>query len=402
LIFIPLEVNGIELTFLLDTGVKETILFSLEEKEELKFKNVEKIKLRGLGSSDFIEGLKSSRNKIVFNDIIVDHSHDIYIILDEEFNFSGSVGIPVNGIIGYQFFKNFKVEINYLKQKILLYNPFNKIKSKKLKNFVEFAIFFHNNKPYLNSLFELDSQKVNGNLLLDLGNSDALWFFPEKLKQYKFSTNCFDDYLGKGFNGDIFGKRTKLQTFTFDSYIFNSPYVALPDSTSLQNIKWADNRIGSIGGEIFKRFTVILDYQSRKFYLKKNKNFKMPFEYNMSGIDINHAGLQWIQEEVYLNTTISKDKTSYETSINDGNRFKYKFVLKPIYVIAHIRKDSPADLCGLKKGDIIITVNGTGIDKYSLQEVNALLKSQEGKKINIEIDRGNRRMKFTFYLKSIL
>jgi len=403
LIFIPLEVNGVDLTFLLDTGVEETILFSLDEKEELKFNNVEKIKLRGLGSSDFIEGLKSSGNSVVFKDAIVDQKHDIYIILDEEFNFSSSVGIPVNGIIGYQFFKNFKVEINYIKQKIFIYNPSKEIKSKKIKKFEKFTLSFHNSKPFISSLFGFDSEKVNGRLLLDLGNSDAFWFFSNRIKDFKFSTNAFDDFLGRGFNGAIYGKRTKLDSFSFDKLRFKSPYVAIPDSTSLQNIKWAENRIGSIGGEIFKRFTVILDYQSNKLYLKKNKNFKMPFEYNMSGIEINHAGLQWVQEEVHLNSiVITKNNTSYDGPTSNSDSFKYKFVLKPVYIIAHIRKDSPADICGLKKGDIIVSINAHGTNRYSLQEVNALLKSQDGKKINFEIDRGNRRMKFTFYLKSIL
>jgi hypothetical protein len=403
LIFIPLEVNGVDLTFLLDTGVEETILFSLEDKEELKFNNVEKIKLRGLGSSNFIEGLKSSTNKVVFKDVIVDQKHDIYIILDEEFNFSSSVGIPVNGIIGYQFFRNFKVEINYITHKIFIHNPSKEIKHKKISKFHEFPITFYNNKPYLSSAFTLDSQKVNGKMLLDLGNSDAFWFFANKIKDYNFPKKTFDDFLGRGFNGDIFGKRTKLDSFQFEAFNFKNPNVAIPDSTSLQNIKWAENRIGSIGGEIFKRFYLIFDYKNNKIYLKKNKNYKQPFEYNMSGIEINHAGLQWIQEEVSLNKIVTtKSNTSYESPTSSQDRFKYKFVLKPVYVIAHIRKDSPAELCGLKKGDIIITINGNGVDRYSLQEVNALLKSEDGKKINFEIDRGNRRIKFTFYLKSIL
>jgi hypothetical protein len=37
LVFIPINVNGVELTFL-DSGVKETILFSLEEKMKLALK----------------------------------------------------------------------------------------------------------------------------------------------------------------------------------------------------------------------------------------------------------------------------------------------------------------------------------------------------------------------------
>ncbi|WP_246011719.1 PDZ domain-containing protein [Flavobacterium piscinae] len=396
-----MKVNGVDLTFLLDTGVEESILFSLEDKEELKFNNVEKIKLRGLGNSDFIEGLKSSGNLVVFKDDIVDQKHDIYIILDEEFNFSGSVGIPVNGIIGYQFFKNFKVEINYLSQKIYIHNPSKEIKKRKMNKFLEVDIFFHNNKPYYSTLFEFDNQKVDGKLLLDIGNSDAFWFFSNRIKSYTFSNQSFEDFLGKGFNGDIFGKRTKLNSFSFEDFRFKNPYVAIPDSTSLSNIKWAESRIGSIGGEVFKRFNIIFDYKNSKLYLKKNKKFNDPFEYNMSGIEINHAGLQWIQEEVKMNV-LTRDQTSYENITKGSDSFKYKFVLKPIYVIANIRKDSPADLCGLKKGDIIVSINSHGTDRYSLQEVNNLLKSQEGKKIIFEVDRGNRRMKFTFYLKSIL
>jgi hypothetical protein len=53
LVFIPLNVNGVELTFLLDSGVKETILFSLDEREEVSLKNIQKVTLRGLGSEEY-------------------------------------------------------------------------------------------------------------------------------------------------------------------------------------------------------------------------------------------------------------------------------------------------------------------------------------------------------------
>ncbi|SHL85629.1 aspartyl protease family protein [Chryseobacterium polytrichastri] len=48
LIFIPVTINGVELNFLLDTGVAETVLFSLENKD-IQLSNIEKIKFSGLG-----------------------------------------------------------------------------------------------------------------------------------------------------------------------------------------------------------------------------------------------------------------------------------------------------------------------------------------------------------------
>ena len=60
LVFVPMKVNGIELNFLLDTGVAETILFSLEDKKEVRYFNTERILLKGLGSQAAVEGLKST------------------------------------------------------------------------------------------------------------------------------------------------------------------------------------------------------------------------------------------------------------------------------------------------------------------------------------------------------
>ena len=117
LIFIPVNINGAELTFLLDTGVSETILFSLDNKE-LKLGNVEKVKFSGLGGSISIDGLKSDRNTGRIGDAIVNTSMSLYVILDEEFNISSHVGIPVNGVIGYHLFKNHPIFIDYVSKKI--------------------------------------------------------------------------------------------------------------------------------------------------------------------------------------------------------------------------------------------------------------------------------------------
>jgi hypothetical protein len=46
------------------------------------------------------------------------NNHLLYVILDESFNMS-HIGIPVNGIIGYPFFKNNLLEINYTDKRLV-------------------------------------------------------------------------------------------------------------------------------------------------------------------------------------------------------------------------------------------------------------------------------------------
>jgi hypothetical protein len=48
---------------LLDTGVEQTLIFSLDDKDEVKLFDLEKLKLNGLGSTDAIDSYKSSKNK---------------------------------------------------------------------------------------------------------------------------------------------------------------------------------------------------------------------------------------------------------------------------------------------------------------------------------------------------
>ena len=70
LVFVSIKLNGEALTFLLDTGVEETILFSVNDDSELSLNQVEVIKLKGLGNSDAIKGYKSSNNLLAIKDFV--------------------------------------------------------------------------------------------------------------------------------------------------------------------------------------------------------------------------------------------------------------------------------------------------------------------------------------------
>lgn len=401
LVFVPIKVNGIELNFLLDTGVSETILFSLEEKKEVRFFNAEKVLLKGLGNQAAVEGLKSTNNTLEFSNLMISN-HMLYIVLDPEFNLSSHIGIPVNGIIGYQFFRNNLVEVNYRKKRIVVFKDNERNRTKFEKKFITIPITIEKFKPYVNSTVTLDNHEVAVKLLIDIGNSDAVWLFQDRSAFIKVPVKNFDDFLGRGFSGDIEGKRGRLQKFKLADFEFSNPVAAFPDSVSIRNVTMVPDRMGSVGGEIMKRFDVVFDYQNQRLHLKKNSEFSTPFSYNKSGVEIQHNGLQWIQETVRMETVPITSKYSETGGIGPKTDFKYKFKLKPIFEIANVRKNSPAAKVGLQKGDIIIMINNIVPYKYSLQDINSLFKSIDQKWITLVVERQKQILKFSFQLDDIL
>ena len=397
LVFIPVNLNGEELTFLLDTGVDETILFSLDETNEIELNHVESIKLKGLGKEDAIDAYKSSNNKLSVKQF-VDNSHTVFIILDQEINFSSQVGIPVNGILGYNFFKDHLIKIDYKKRKVIIYSNEDKKCKNQLKSYHKDSISLELNKPYVHLSIRKDNVKQKSKLLIDTGNSDALWLFKVKNDKIIYPNEVIDDYLGRGFSGSIYGKRGRLSAIEFGGVTINEPIATYPDSVSLKSVNFVENRVGSIGGEIISRYTVFFDYKNNAIYTKPNAKIDEPFEYNMSGIEIQHSGLEWINEMVEEKT--SGIKILSESDL--GSNLKVKFYLQPIFKVSNIRPNSPAEKAGLKIGDKITEIDNQNMQRMTIEKINNLLKSEEGKTITLEVVRNNKPIKIKFQLKKIL
>ena len=118
---------------------------------------------------------------------------------------------------------------------------------------------------------------------------------------------------------------------------------------------------------------------------------------------MQHNGLQWVQETVHLEM-VKVASTLDEVTSNekkDGN-FRYKFSLKPVYEIVNIRKNSAAEKSGLQKGDIIVSINKNAPYKYTLQQINTLLKSEQDVWVNLEVERNSLILKFRFKLEDEL
>lgn len=400
LIIIPVQVNGVSMFFLLDSGVSRPILFNIvDSSEALKLKNVETIQLRGLGDGGSVDAIKSTGNVFKIGKA-VNNNQEVFIITDETINFTSRLGVPVHGIIGYDILKDFIVEINYGKKFIRLNDP-PSYAYKTCKNCTTLPLTFYQNKPYIDVAVANGNGKIPVKLLIDSGGSDALWLFEDRQLGLMPETGTyFIDFFGRGLSGSVHGKKSKIHKFILNDFYLNDVNVAYPDSTAISFARKFKERNGSLGGEILRRFSIIFNYGQSKVTFKKNSRFNDPFEYNKSGIIIEQGGERIVKEKIANSTVFEKD---FSDDLSQRKIVEvYKFALKPEFRIVELRPESPAEKAGLKIHDVLLVVNGKDVHRLKINEVNAIFRGKAGKLIRLKIERAGVEMTFSFKLESML
>ena len=399
LIVIPVEINGVELSFLLDTGVSKPIIFNfLNVSDTLKIRNTEKIFLRGLGEGDSVEALKSRNNVFKIGDAIK-LNQDLYAVYDANLNFAPRLGVPVHGILGFDLFKDLVIEINY-SHKYIRMTESSKFIYKECRKCKKFNLEFYNNKPYINAGVKIGTKEIPVKLLIDSGGSDALWLFEDDSLGIVSNNKFFEDFLGHGLSGSVYGKRSKIDEFYLKDFVLKKANVAYPDFTSISFARRFKGRNGSLAGNILKRFNVIIDYRNATVTLKKNGYFSEKFSYNKSGIELAHDGVRFVKERE--NIVSNDNKFGNEATQNSSKIVfdaRYKLSLKPAYAVVELRKDSPAYRAGLKNGDIILSINSKPAHHYTLQQLMYLFYDDDGKKIRLRIDRDGVILNYSFLLE---
>ncbi len=398
LIVIPVEVNGSSLSFILDSGVSKPILFNLTDHDSIQINNVTEISIKGLGDGEPISALSSKGNDFKLGRVRNDQQQ-LYVVLDNEMNFSPSLGIPVHGIIGYELFRDFVVDINYGNKTLKLYDP-SSYKYKKDKKYETLPMQVIRKKAYVDGeLYLKDGESVPVKLLLDSGSSDAIWLFENE--DIEMPEKHYYDFLGKGLNGNIFGRRTMVKGIKIGSFVLEDAKAAFPNAESFNDMKNLGDRNGSMGGEILKRFNMVFDYPNNKVSLRKNNNFNNPFQYNMSGIELQHDGLRYIAEKIADSRGMVKSDSDTFGNVQILFENRTRLSLVPEIIVSGIRAGSPAETAGLREGDVVLAVNGKSVHRYKLQEIMQMLNEKEGKRIKVLIERYDSGLLFSFVLKNV-
>jgi len=273
---------------LLDTGVGMGLITNPNLLDSLNLTKGNEIRIIGAGENTeeikayMVPHLKVNLDGIIADDLI------LTILSEDVFNLSSYVGVPISGILGYQFFNSFVVQINFVDHKLTLYEPATFKYKRSYGQAIPFQL--EEQRPYLYALATLqNTPPLSLKLILDTGASHALSLEQRQNTGIKVPTPAYRTHLGKGLSGAINGYIGRINSFRLNKYTFKNILSSFPDHEHVA-AKTNVGRNGNLGNEILKRFNVIIDYSRSRLTLKPNSLFRKPFEHDMSGLDIIATG----------------------------------------------------------------------------------------------------------------
>ena len=359
LIIIEASINGsVPLKFIVDTGVGNVLITSLPNGEEIYLNSTRTVSLSGLGEGEPVEAFFADQNFMHIGDV-QGKGVEVLVLKEDIFKLSSFMGTFVHGLIGYDLFSKFVVEINYLSKELILYDPeefeekFRKLP--KHRKWHKFPITIEERKPYIDVAFKQRPgvPYIPLRLLIDSGSSNAFSLYKVTHDEIIVPESNISTLIGVGLSGNVHGYLGRIQKIKLgDTFIFEEPVVAYPDSFAIRRAFELGDRNGSLGGEALRRFKVIFHYQDGYLLVRRNKDFGEDFYYNISGIEVN-------------------------TPVPNI----------PLYVVSEVREDSPADEKGIQKGDVIKYVNGEPTARLSLNEILNILQKNQGSRIRVGVQR---------------
>lgn len=320
------------LRLILDSGVRNTIITQLFSDDNIEFNLLEDRQLQGLGEGKTLNAGMSYGNKIQLDRNLVLKNKTILLLKDDVFNLANQTGTKINGLLGYDFFSDYIVEIDYQRAKIRFYNPkhFNVP-----KGFGVMPMIIEKQKMYITlSLLETVSERRSIKMLIDTGAELNAWFQTLTNDAVNIPGKSIQGRIGQGLSGEINGFYARVPQICIANFCVKDPVVAFPDSSAIAQIMLNSDRDGTIGSQLLSRFNLIIDPFGKQFYFKPNRSFNKHFSYNIAGIEVMLTSDYFHQVEVI-----------------------------------NVWKNSPAEIAGLEIGDIIMEVNSIKTSSISLSEL---------------------------------
>ena len=244
LIILPVTINdSISVSLILDTGCRNMILFGKKFRRSFKRLDGKPVQFSGLGKGKPVTGSLSIGNKVSINEVL---GVQIPIVIIDENNLFSSYQ-HVDGVIGYDIFLKFEIEINQ-RTRTISFRP--ALKSSSPLGFTKVPLRIVDSRPIMDSQVIVRRHLRTFDLMIDTGSSLGLLLKTTNIDEFDYSQN--EKVLGIGLNGPLSG-------FEATSRKLILPGMKLERvPTGIVSSAWQNN--ASIGMEVLKDYIVILNY----------------------------------------------------------------------------------------------------------------------------------------------
>ena len=357
-ILVRARVNGsAPLWFLLDTGANGSLIDSRHARR-LGLRRLGAVDIKGMGGS--VAGSYMGGANFGLPGVRVFGRKVFSMPLSPLF---ARFGRRVDGVIGYDFFKLFVVEVDYAAKTINLYDP----RSYEYKGAGEVVPFtLRDGHPYARVRLGFEGDRaVEGDFEIDTGSDGSLAVnrpFAERHRVLELLPEASAAKTGAGAGGETSYVESRVREIGLGRFTFERPVVTFSRDTEGSG---ADEKSdGQLGGEIFRRFKVVFDYPRGRMILEPNANFSDPFAADTSGLDI----------------------------VAEGRDLR-------TFTVNAVEPGSPAAEAGLREEDTILAVDGRPARDFDLDGLTRLLM-QAGKEYELTVRRGRETLKLRLKLNS--
>jgi hypothetical protein len=353
-VFMPVEIAGHRLRFLLDTGGVN--LLAATAAQRIGVASTGAIEARGPGERSVGSGFARVERLVIGGAVALERQ--LLRVLDLP-GFDDVEGVQVDGVLGVELFKRLAVQIDYPASAVLLADTATFVP---LPSSVALPITFFGHFPGVAA--ELDG--VAGQFWLDTGNRGGLVLLVPFVEEHglaaRYRTTPVTT-IGWGIGGRAQGRLARGGRLDLGGVAVDRPVLRLPlDNGGALAIRHV---AGNIGGEILRRFVVAFDYARRVVHLARAEEAARPFDADRSGL--------WINRD---------DRGA---------------------VVGAVMAGSPADEAGLRVGDVLAAVDGEPASGLGLDALRRrLAESAAGTRVVFGVLRGGAVVQAAVVLRDLV
>lgn len=271
-------------------------------------------------------------------------------------------GREMAGIIGYELFSHFVVEIDYATMFINLYEP----QSYRYRGPGEsIPLELQDGEIYVTAKVTVPGHDAfEGQFVIDTGGNGTLLLAKSFVAEHKLleAVGPTIQARGGGVGGEVQLAIGRVKNLRIGRFVIDNPVTGFIKVGEIAE----PGRIGNIGGRLLRKFRVIFDYSRRQMILEPTSRLTEAEEFDMSGAAL----------------------TSEAPAFTDIK-------------VVRVRPDSPAAKAGLQQQDVIMAVDNQPATTLTVSKLRKMFRV-EGREYLLSVKRGEQILQIKIKLRRLI